>query len=244
MFRPCIVIPIYNNKDTIGGVVDRLRPFNLPILIANDGSSQATVQVLDALSANHEQVHVKHLARNGGKGNAVKTGLLWAHELGYSHALQVDADGQHQMEDAPKFLQAAEKDPEALVLGTPTFGDSVPKIRLYGRELSKFCVRVETLGRAIADPLFGFRSYPLAAAADTIKNSRIGNRMDFDPEIAVRLCWRGCPIVNIPTPVFYPEGGVSHFRMVHDNILITWLHIRMVFGMIFRLPARLVKGKW
>ena len=238
-FQCCALIPIYNNKDTISHVLDRLAVFNLPCLVVNDGSNQETRAVLQQLQQNRELVWVKHLPQNGGKGAAVKAGLLWADELGYSHALQVDADGQHHIEDAPRFLEAGRVRPEAVVLGKPVFGPDVPKARLYGRQLSKFFVRLETLSAAIGDPLFGFRLYPVAPAARLVRTAWMGSRMDFDPEIAVRLCWLGLPIVNLESPVFYPEGGVSHFRMVKDNLLITWLHTRLCFGMILRFPLLL-----
>ncbi len=237
MYNPCLVIPIYNNKDTITGVLDRVAGYQLPVLIVNDGSDKETRVVLDHLESSREAVRVKHLPQNGGKGAAVKAGLLLADELGYSHALQVDADGQHLLEDIPKFLDVSKTTPEALVLGAPVFGEDVPKSRLYGRQISRFWVRIETLSQAIRDPLFGFRVYPVSKAAELIRRKkRIGNRMDFDPEIAVRLCWTGLPVRNIDTPVIYPEGGVSNFRMVLDNVLISWLHTRLVCGMILRLP--------
>ena len=240
MFKPCLVIPIYNNKDTIENVLDRVADYGLPVLIVNDGSDDATRQVLNSLEAEREPVRVKHLPQNGGKGAAVKAGLLLADSLGYSHALQVDADGQHQLTDIPKFLETAKETPTALVLGAPIFGEDVPKSRLYGRQISRFWVRVETLSQAIRDPLFGFRVYPVPSAAALIRRKKsIGNRMDFDPEIAVRLCWTGLPVRNINTPVIYPEGGVSNFRMVLDNVLISWLHTRLVCGMLLRLPRLL-----
>lgn len=240
MFKPCILIPIYNNKDTIASVLERLRPFELPCLVVNDGSNEETYAHLEEL-ATQPLVRVKHLPQNGGKGNAIKAGLLWAEELGFTNAIQVDADGQHQLEDVPQFLEAARLKPEGLVLGTPTFGEDVPKARLYGRQLSVFFVHLETLSQAIADPLFGFRVYPVKTSADVIRNSYLGNRMEFDPEIAVKLAWKRLPITNIKTPVIYPEGGTSHFRMLEDNIRITILHTRLTIGMILRLPWLLLR---
>lgn len=241
MFRPCILIPIYNNRDTIEGVLARLEPYALPCLVVNDGSNGATRQTLMELEKNSELVYVLHLEKNGGKGHAIKAGLIWAEDLGFTNAIQVDADGQHHLEDLPAFRDAAAKDPSRLILGTPVFGPDVPKARLYGRELSKFFVRLETLGNAIADPLFGFRVYPVQQSAQLIRESVLGSRMDFDPEIAVRLVWRGLEVVNMDSPVIYPEGGTSHFRMIEDNLRITWLHTRLMFGMVFRLPILLAR---
>ncbi|CAM2010249.1 glycosyltransferase family 2 protein [Acanthopleuribacter pedis] len=239
--KACILIPIYNNKDTIEAVVAEVRAFSLPIVIVNDGSDAMTHTVLDAISG--EDVEVVHLAQNGGKGMAVKTGLVHAHRKGFTHALQIDADGQHRAQDIPKFLTAAEAEPEALVLGCPVFSDDVPAARLHGRKLSVWLVWLQTMSRAIRDPLFGFRVYPLQAAVGVIDRYLIGNRMDFDPEIAVKLYWVGCPVVNIHSPVRYPEGGLSSFRMVRDNIRITLMHTRLVLGMIPRLPRLLGRKK-
>jgi len=238
LFKPCVVIPIYNHKDSIGGVVTELQPLELPILIADDGSNEATRAVLDSLEARRSGISVKHLPRNGGKGHAVKAGLLWAAESGYSHALQVDADGQHRLTDAPRFIAAARERPEALVLGRPSFAADAPAARIHGRKLSVALVHLQTLSRQIADPLFGYRVYPLTATAELLRTKRLGNRMDFDPEIAVRLCRQGTPIVNIETPVSYPEGGLSHFRMVRDNLILTWMHTRLVLGIFPWLVGR------
>ncbi len=235
MFRPCIVIPIYNNRDTIAAVLARLAIFRLPCLVVDDGSDQATKDELKRLKAELDWLELVNRRSNGGKGAAVKDGLVRASRLGYSHALQVDADGQHHLEDVPRFLENARNHPESLVLGSPLFDESVPKARLHGRKLSVWMARIETLSFAIADPLFGFRVYPLPAATAVIRG-RLGNRMDFDPEIAVRLYWHGLDIVNLPSPVIYPEHGTSHFHMVRDNLRLTWLHTRLTFGMILRLP--------
>ena len=233
--KTCILIPIYNNKDTIETVADDLLPYGLPILIVDDGSDQPTRKVLDRLAA-REGVEVVHLALNGGKGQAVKYGFRHAHELGFTHALQLDADGQHHSGDIERFLAASRANPQALILGTPVFGEDVPKARLHGRKLSRWLVWLETLSYAIADPLFGFRVYPLAPAIRILDTAFVGNRMDFDPEIAVRLVWLGCPVVNLPSPVRYPENGLSSFRMVRDNIRISFMHTRLVIGMLCRSP--------
>jgi len=235
----CALVPIYDNRDTIADVLARLAVFSLPCLVVDDGSNQATRTHLDELAAADGRVLIKHLPRNGGKGAAVMAGLLWAEELGYSHALQVDADGQHKIEDTPRFLEATCAQPEALILGKPVFGADVPKARLYGRQISRVMVHVETLSTAVGDPLFGFRIYPVAASANLIRRVRLGTRMDFDTDILVRLVWEGLPVVNLNTPVTYPPGGISHFRMLRDNVLLTWLHIRLTLGMILRIPRLL-----
>jgi hypothetical protein len=146
-----------------------------------------------------------------------------------------DADGQHAVEDVPRLLEAARADPRALVLGQPFFDDSAPNVRRRARLISRFWTDIETCGRVIEDPLCGFRVYPIEAA---LRSGARGNRMDFDPEIAVRMSWLGCPVVNVRTRVRYlsaEEGGVSHFRMFRDNVLISWCHTRLVTLALFRL---------
>ncbi len=236
--KACILIPIYNNRDTIETVVSQVRRFNLPVLIVNDGSNAETRAVLDRLTGT-EGVSIMHLEPNRGKGGAVKAGMVEAFGRGFTHAVQIDADGQHRADDIPKFLAAAEAEPEALVLGRPIFDSDVPKARLHGRKLSQGLVWLQTLSFAIGDPLFGFRVYPLAASVAVIDRYLIGNRMDFDPEIAVKLYWSGCPVRNIASPVRYPEGGLSSFRMVRDNLRISLMHTRLVIGMLPRAPKLL-----
>ena len=239
MFRPCFLVPTYNNKTVIEQTLDRLAREDMPILLVDDGSEPETGAFLQTLPAKRDYLQVKRLEVNGGKGAAVKAGLVWADELGYTHALQVDADGQHQIDDVPKFMEVARTQPNTLVLGCPVFGEDVPSARLHGRKISQFWVNIETLSGAIRDPLFGFRVYPVPVAAALIRRQPMGSRMDFDPEIAVRLYWEGLEVHNIPTPVIYPEGGVSHFQMIRDNIRISWMHTRLVFGMLLRFPRLL-----
>jgi hypothetical protein len=169
----------------------------------------------------------------------VKAGLLQIYERGYSHALQIDADGQHDTWDIPRFLAEAEAYPRALVLGKPVFGEDAPVSRRLGRKISQFWVWVETLSLAIGDPLFGFRVYPVSTVVAFIQQKCLGSRMDFDPEIAVRLYWAGIPIRNVETTVIYPPHGNSHFQLVRDNVLLSWLHTRLVFGMLCRVPSLL-----
>jgi polyprenyl-phospho-N-acetylgalactosaminyl synthase len=226
-FRPCAIVPTYDNPRTIEGVVRRLHQFLPDVVVVDDGSHEAGRDAVQRLAADG-LAHAHRRARNGGKGAAVKDGLRVALSLGYSHGLQIDADGQHALEDVPRFLEISRRRPEALVLGCPIFDASVPRSRRLGRRITTFWSAVETAGRVITDPMCGFRVYPLATA---VRAGARGNRMDFDPEIAVRLVWAGVPIENVPTLVRYlpaSAGGVSHFRMFRDNVAISWMHTRLV----------------
>jgi glycosyltransferase involved in cell wall biosynthesis len=239
VFAPCALIPIYNHKDTIARTVQALRAYELPVMIVDDGSDAATRDVLDTLAREVPDVHLLRLPHNQGKGRALTTGLLAAHEAGYTHALQIDADGQHDTTDVPHFLAEARAHPRALVCGRAVYDDSVPRARLYGRYVTHFFVWVETLSFAISDSMCGYRLYPLAATCAEIARAPLPARMDFDTEMAVRLAWRDVPMRNLSTRVIYPENGLSHFRMLHDNLRISAMHTRLLLGMLPRAPRLL-----
>lgn len=239
----CFLIPIYNHHETIAATVQQLLPFGFAVIIADDGSDSATKAVLAELAQRYAQVEIITLPQNGGKGAAMCAAMLRAHQLGFSHGLQIDADGQHDVADVPKFWQAAAKCPAALISGAPVYDSSMPLGRKIGREITHFWVRIETLSLQIKDSMLGFRVYPLQSCVDIIQTHRIGQRMDFDIEIMVRLFWHGVPVQFLPTKVIYPVGGRSHFNMLKDNWLISKMHTRLFFGMLLRLP-RLLKRHW
>lgn len=236
-FSPCVVIPCYNHGAMMASVLARLAPFNLAVFIVDDGSDEATRLQLEPLR--NAQVTLIRLAENLGKGAAVMRGLQVAAEAGFSHALQVDADGQHQIEDCPQMLAEARQHPQCLISGQPVYDDSIPKSRLYGRYITHFWVWVETLSFSIKDSMCGFRVYPLAPTLALATRHPIGQRMDFDTEIMVRLYWAGTPSRFIATRVTYPQDGVSHFDALHDNVRISWMHTRLFFGMLPRIPSLL-----
>jgi glycosyltransferase involved in cell wall biosynthesis len=230
-FRPCAVIPTYDNPQTIEAVVDRVRRYVENVIVVDDGS-RIKVAELPHFSRAPAGVSVYRRQTNGGKGAAMKDGLRLAAERGFTHALQVDADGQHALEDIPRFLGAAVEEPSAFIVGYPVFDESAPRLRIWARKITIFWVTIETLGRVLVDPLFGFRVYPLARTKELHVS---GDYMDFDPEIAVRLVLGGTEVRNLPTRVRYikaEEGGVSHFQLVRDTARIAWMHVRMVILMI------------
>lgn len=241
----CAVIPVYNHGTTVAAVHAQLAALGLPCVLVDDGSAPDCAVALDALAA-LPGTHLVRRAQNGGKGAAVQDGLRAARGLGYTHALQVDADGQHALTDAALFVQASQDQPLAVVCGAPVYGDDVPRSRLYGRWLTRVWVWINTLSLDIPDAMCGFRVYPLDAVLGVIDGAQVGHRMDFDIAILVRLHWRGVPMAWLPTRVVYPEGGVSHFKALRDNVLISRMHARLFFGMLLRSPAlllrRLAKG--
>ncbi len=236
--RPCLVIPIFDHGDFIGKVVESLAGLDLPCIIVDDGSGEATRAELDRLEARHEWVEVVHHDRNRGRGAALRTAYRTAARRGMTHVVQLDADGQHTAADIPKFLEAAHAQPDALVLGTPIFDESIPWHRLHGRKISQVIVWIETWSMAVLDPLCGFRCIPLAATLPVLDEAEGGDRMEFDPELVIRLVRAGVPVANIPTAVQYPEGGVSHFRMVEDNLRIAWAYVRLAFAAPWSLRSR------
>ncbi|MQA19154.1 glycosyltransferase family 2 protein [Rugamonas rivuli] len=243
-FKPCIVVPVYNHEHAIAAVLDGLLRHGTPCILVDDGSSAACAAVLDALALRHAgSVTLVRLPQNQGKGRAVLGGFRRAAELGYSHVLQIDADGQHNTADVPAFLAQAAAHPDAVIAGHPVYDESVPKARLYGRYATHIWVWINTLSFDIKDSMCGFRVYPVAPVNALAARRPIGARMNFDTDILVRLFWDGLQVINLPTRVSYPSDGVSHFRVWRDNVLISWMHTKLFFGMLPRIP-RLLARKW
>ena len=238
-YRPCIVIPNFNHSQGFEALVERVLELGIPVVVVNDGSNEQTKALIENLAASHREVSCIHLPENRGKGAAVIVGFQHAWDQHFTHVLQLDADGQHDIDDIPHFLAQSRARPEAVINGCPLYDDSAPNVRKYGRYLTHFWVWVETLSFAIGDSMCGFRVYPLHSTIPLLAEEPPGKRMDFDTEIIVRLYWRGLEIVNSPTRVVYPEGGLSNFRLWQDNLLITRMHVKLVFGMLKRLPRLL-----
>jgi glycosyltransferase involved in cell wall biosynthesis len=240
-FNPCAIIPVFDHEQAVGRVVAAVHAAGLPCLLVDDGSGEVCARELRRLAANVPQTWLLRLPVNGGKGAAMLAGFAAATERGYSHALQVDADGQHALGDIPTFIAAAGREPQSLICARPLFDRSMPAVRRYGRYLTHSLVWLNTLSFSIPDSLCGFRVYPLAAVMSLLSQEYIGRRMDFDVEIIVRLYWRGVPMRWLVTPVTYPLDGVSHFRMFRDNARMVALQLRLFGGMLLRLPRLLVR---
>lgn len=243
IFRPCVLIPCYNHGAMIASVLSRLAPFGLPCLVVDDGSEAITRQELERLAAEQPQMTLIRLAQNAGKGAAVIRGLEACARAGYTHAVQVDADGQHAIEDIPKLLALAERHPDALISGQPIYDDSIPRSRLYGRWVTHVWVWIETLSLQLKDSMCGFRVYPVAPTLRLAARETLGKRMDFDTEVMVRLYWQGNTSVFLPTRVTYPQDGLSHFDALKDNVRISLMHTRLFFGMLPRMPGLLFRRR-
>ena len=235
--RVCAIVPSHNHARAVGGIVKALRSTGLPVFIIDDGSDAATRSPLAAFDNPLDDIRVVRLEPNQGKGGAVLHGFQLALAAGFTHALQIDADGQHDIAAVPSLLALARTHPDALVTGVPIYDRSVPIGRAIGRYVTHVWVWIETLSLRIRDSMCGLRVYPLAPVAKLCADGeRIGRRMDFDTEIMVRLVWRGVRVIEQPVAVTYPVGNTSNFDLWRDNLSITAMHTRLFFGMIRRLP--------
>tara|TARA_R110000751_G_scaffold307898_1_gene434138 strand:- start:32168 stop:32914 length:747 start_codon:yes stop_codon:yes gene_type:complete len=232
----CFVIPNYNHTQAVAATVEALQKYAVPIVLVDDGSDYETQTLLEQLAAQYKNLTLFRRPVNGGKGAAVKTGLSLAYDMGMSHAVQIDADGQHDLADIDILMNESKSHPDAMISGQPVYDESISKGRYYGRFITHFWVYIETLSFSIKDSMCGFRVYPLADCMKLMGNQSLGNRMDFDIEIMVRLYWQKVPIRFISTKVLYPPDGVSHFNVCKDNWLISKMHTRLFFGMLVRLP--------
>lgn len=239
----CFVIPVYNHPHYIEALVAHLKPFQLPIILVNDGSDAECTKLLRDIATQFEQVILVEHVQNQGKGQAVITGLNKAFELGLSHALQIDSDGQHDWNDIAKFIDISKQYPHAMIIGQPVFDETVPKGRLYGRYATHIWVWINSLSFEIKDSMCGFRVYPLAETLSVIQTAKFQLRMGFDSEILVRLKWDNVSFVNVPTKVIYPEQGISHFHAWRDNLGMSKAHSRLFAGMLLRLP-KLLRNKY
>jgi glycosyltransferase involved in cell wall biosynthesis/acyl carrier protein len=240
-----VLIPSYNPGPKASATVRAALEQWAPVWVIVDGSTDGSDEALLAIAATEPALEVFVLPRNQGKGAAVLHGLRAAKARGFTHALSMDSDGQHPAERIPLFMRASLDQPTAMVLGCPVFDASAPGLRVKGRKISNWWANLETLWAGIADSLYGFRVYPIEPLIEVMRRQRWMRRFDFDVEAVVRLCWRGVPPVNLPAPVRYfsaAEGGVSHFHYGRDNALLTWMHFRLFWGFIARLPMLIARA--
>ena len=239
-----ILIPSYNTGLKVLDTVREARRYWQPVWIVIDGSTDGSSEASQALAADDPGLRVLVLSHNQGKGAAILHGLREAATAGYTHVLTMDADGQHPAARIPAFIAESRARPQAVIFGLPVFDASVPAVRLHGRKLSNGLANLQTLWRGIGDALCGFRVYPVAPLRDIMERSRWMRHFDFDPEAAVRLCWRGLEPINLAAPVKYfsaAEGGVSHFNYLRDNALLTWMNVRLLLEFVVRLPWLLAR---
>ena len=233
----CLLIPHYEHSGAIGALLERLAPWGLPCIVVDDGSGDSARKILRALEKRFDWVTMVWRDANGGQGAAKRTGYRHALAAGFTHSLELDADGQHDTDDVPRFLALMKANPSAAVLGKPEFGPEAPKARIWGRQLSRGLVWMACGSTTVRDPLCGYRGLPLASAVAVIDSAHTGNRMSFDPEFSVRLYRAGLPIVTLPTRVSYPTDGVSHFDMVRDNLRLAGTYLRLLAELPLAAPS-------
>jgi len=239
-----VLIPSYNPGALVYETVRSARAQWSPVWVVVDGSTDGTAEGLQELARADRDLRVIVMPRNGGKGRAVLHGMRLAAADGYTHVLTMDSDGQHPAARIPDFMALSQANGRAMVLGAPVFDASAPTIRVKGRRISNWWANVETAGSGIGDSLFGFRVYPIADLVAVMRWQPWMRRFDFDPEAVVRLAWRGVPPINVPAAVRYlkpEEGGVSHFNYWRDNVLLTWMHLRLMAEAIVRMPFLLAR---
>lgn len=237
-----VLIPSYNPGSRVYKTILAARQYWNPVWVVVDGSNDGSAAGLQAMAAKDDGLHVMILPRNQGKGAAVLHGLEQAAVAGFSHVLTMDSDGQHPADRIPAFMAESTRQPAAMILGVPVFDASAPGLRVKGRRVSNWWANLETMWAGIGDSLFGFRVYPIEALRQVMSHQRWMRHFDFDPEAVVRLCWHGIRPVNLPAPVRYyraEDGGVSHFRYLRDNLLLSWMHTRLFIGFVLHLPALL-----
>jgi glycosyltransferase involved in cell wall biosynthesis len=234
-----VLIPSFNPGTKVFSTVAAALNQWAPVWVVVDGSTDHSEHRLSEMAAAEPNLRIWVLPKNVGKGAAVLFGAKEAFALGFTHVLTLDSDGQHPASSIPEFMQVSLASPGSMVLGEPVFDASAPSLRVRGRKISNWWANLETLWAGIHDSLFGFRVYPIGALISVMRRQLWMRRFDFDVEAAVRLCWCGVQPINLRAPVRYfrPEdGGVSHFRYGRDNLLLTWMHFRLLFGFLVRLP--------
>lgn len=231
------VVPVYNHGATLEYVVKQLTEYGFPIIVVDDGNDEVNKKFISEVAQKYSQVVVVTRKKNGGKGKAMSDGVRKAYEMGLSHILQIDSDGQHDAGRIGHFLEVSTKNPEAVICGYPEYDETAPAKRVNGRKIANAWIHFVTLSNEIKDAMIGFRVYPVAPYYKLISGPVIlDGRMGYDIDILVHLSWKGVKIVSESVKVNYPIDGVSNFRMVRDNVRISFTYARLVIGMIVRLP--------
>lgn len=242
-----VLIPSYNPGEKVYETVRAARERWHPVWVVVDGSNDGSAAGLQSMAEDDAGLRVIVLPLNRGKGAAVLHGINLAADAGFTHVLTMDSDGQHPPDQIDQFMAVSMQRPGAMVLGVPIFDASAPRLRVQGRRLSNGWANLETLWAGIGDSLFGFRIYPIAPLQRVMRRQPWMRHFDFDPEAVVRLCWLGIRPINVPATVRYyrvEEGGVSHFNYLRDNILLTWMHLRLLLEFVVRLPVLLSRRLW
>jgi len=222
----CLVVPHYNHSKAFDAFVLKLSELDMPCIVVDDGSDEVNKTNLISILSRYPKIHYVAHVKNRGKGAAMWTGAHTARALGFTHMLQIDADGQHDVGDVELLIQDSKNYSEAIVSGAPVFDESAPIARVYGRKVTDFWVALETGSLRIKDSLCGFRVYPLDQFEHVFDKYYISKHMEFETDILVKSVWEGIEIRFVDTKVVYPDDGASHFHYLVDNMRLIWLHKR------------------
>jgi len=237
--RCCVIIPTYNNEQTLVGVIREIQQYTDNIIVVNDGSDDGTADIL----RNIPGILTITSEKNRGKGRALQKGFAMAIEKNYRYAITIDSDGQHSPADIPRFIRLLEQEPDSLILGARDMNDpAIPGSSRFGHKFSIFWFRIET-GLRVDDVQTGYRLYPLGPISETGKFYT--GKYEFEVEILVRLAWRGVRILSVPIDVYYAprETRVSHFRKGPDFTRTSFLNAILVFmALLWVRPFMFAKG--
>jgi glycosyltransferase involved in cell wall biosynthesis len=233
----CVIIPTYNNEQTIKSVIDSVLKFTDHIIVVNDGATDHTAEILKQFS----QLNILSYSPNRGKGIALRTGIKTALEKGYRYAITIDSDGQHFADDIPVFIDKIEDEPDSLLIGARNLNqENMPKKNTFGNKFSNFWFMLFT-GINLPDTQSGYRLYPI----QKMKGMRyFTSKYEFEIEVSVKAAWRGIQVLPVSINVFYAEADkrISHFRPGKDFTRISLLNTYLFFpAMLWYKPIRLVK---
>ncbi|WP_022933105.1 glycosyltransferase family 2 protein [Treponema bryantii] len=232
------VIPVYRHGSTLQTVVNSIAAFGFPIIVVDDGNDEENRSFISEVAEKNPLVTLVTREKNGGKGLAMVSGVKKAHEMGLTHILQLDSDGQHDAEKAARFFEVSKHNPDAIICGYPEYDASAPKKRVKGRKVANGWIHLVTLSQDIKDAMIGFRIYPVEDFLNVYKHSLyIDARMGFDIEVLVRMYWRGVPVISEPVKVFYPADGISNYNYFTDTVRISWVYTRLCLELILRAPV-------
>lgn len=236
MNRPniCIVIPTFNNESTLKRVINDVLGYSTAVIVVNDGSTDSTNEILKSYEG---KIEVVAYQKNRGKGYALSRGFDRAGQLGYTHVISIDSDGQHYASDIPLFVKTAQEQPNVLAVGNRNLAqDNMPKKNTFANKFSNFWFTLQT-AHCLPDTQTGYRLYPL----QKMKRLRpVTSRYEAELEILVRCAWRKIKMVSIPVKVFYAPKGqrVSHFRPGVDFMRISLLNsVFMLLAIVYGYPS-------
>ncbi len=234
----CILIPTYNNATTLFDVVSRVLVVCGDVLVVNDGSTDATMEVLQPLE---DRIHVISYERNKGKGYALRKGFEWARANGYDYAITIDSDGQHNPGDIPLLVQAIKQsnNQAILVVGSRNLAaDGMPAQNSFANRFSNFWFLLQT-GTRLPDTQTGFRAYPLKRLPCL---KLMLHRYESELQLLVLSAWKGVRLVPEEVSVRYAPDRVSHFRPFMDFFRISILNtVLCLLALVYGWPRMAIQ---